>query len=72
MFGKKREKRKAMIYITDCTGCGRCIERCRHKAIEAIYLKDGKYARLKTENHCTGCGKCVKMCENDAIKIITI
>jgi NAD-dependent dihydropyrimidine dehydrogenase PreA subunit len=70
MFGKRKERGKAMIYIDDCSGCGSCIARCRHKAIEFIYLKDGRYAKMLHEDWCSGCGKCVNVCKNDAIKII--
>jgi ferredoxin len=72
MFGIKKERGKAMIYIADCTGCGSCEERCKHKAIELVYFKDGKYACMKNNNHCSGCGKCMKICKNDAIKIIKV
>jgi ferredoxin len=70
MFGRKRKKGKALIYISDCTGCGDCIRACRRKAIEFICLSGEKYARMVYPERCCGCGKCIKICENDAIRII--
>jgi ferredoxin len=70
IFNKRKEQGKAMIYIAECIGCGNCIERCRHKAIELVYFKEGRYARIKNDSLCTGCGSCMRACENDAIKII--
>jgi NAD-dependent dihydropyrimidine dehydrogenase PreA subunit len=69
LFNKKGERGNAIIYIAECTGCGNCVERCRHRAIELVYYKGGRYARMKNNSHCTGCGSCMGACENDAIKM---
>jgi NAD-dependent dihydropyrimidine dehydrogenase PreA subunit len=71
MFWKNKNNRgKAVIYINNCTGCGNCVSRCRHKAIGFYELADGRYAKLMYPERCTGCGKCMNVCENNAIEFI--
>lgn len=47
-----------------CEGCGRCVERCTHKALE---LKDGKASVIKEK--CILCGYCASVCKAFAIKV---
>jgi ferredoxin len=70
VFGRNRKKGKALIYISDCIGCGDCITGCHRKAIEFICSNGEKYARMIYPERCCGCGKCINICENDAIRII--
>ncbi|MDR1981905.1 MAG: 4Fe-4S dicluster domain-containing protein [Tannerellaceae bacterium] len=72
MFGKRKERGKATIQIADCTGCGNCIEKCRHGVIEFVYFKEGRYARIKDNSRCSGYGKCANVCEYEAIRMVKI
>jgi aryl-alcohol dehydrogenase-like predicted oxidoreductase len=47
-----------------CEGCGKCVERCRQKALEII---DGKAVVKKDK--CVLCGYCASACPQFAIKI---
>lgn len=49
-----------------CTGCGHCIDSCKHKAI-SINDKTGK-AEIN-QDRCKACGDCVKSCRHQAISI---
>jgi len=53
-----------LIYIRNkCTGCGRCIEVCPHKAIS----RGTNSSQVQTDRAlCTGCGECVEVCVNQA------
>jgi 2-oxoglutarate ferredoxin oxidoreductase subunit delta len=70
MFGKRKERGIAMINIGNCTNCGSCIMRCRHKVIEFILIEGGKQAKVVHTDWCSGCGKCANVCNNNAITII--
>lgn len=47
-----------------CEGCGKCVERCKQKA---LYLQDGKAHVHKDK--CVLCGYCSSVCKQFAIKI---
>ncbi|MGI6779010.1 MAG: aldo/keto reductase [Acetivibrionales bacterium] len=59
----KIKKRKLHIDFW-CEGCGKCVNRCTHKALE---IKDGK-ASVKN-GQCILCGYCGSVCPVFAIKI---
>jgi MinD superfamily P-loop ATPase len=55
---------EAIIDSTKCTGCGRCFDVCRFKAVVAennIFSVDPM--------RCEGCGYCARICPADAIKM---
>jgi ferredoxin len=47
----------------DCTGCGKCVDRCY---IQAIELRDG---RAVIGEYCRACGRCASACPKKAISI---
>ncbi len=52
------------IEVTDeCTGCGKCVERCYMNAISVV---DG---RARIEKECRACGRCAFTCPSKAIKL---
>jgi NAD-dependent dihydropyrimidine dehydrogenase PreA subunit len=57
--------KKTIIKIDkdSCIGCGACVSRCAHSALQLI---DGK-AVLANENHCDGLGNCIGECPVGAI-----
>jgi len=61
------------IQITDCTGCGRCVNACPVEAMTLISANDPnrpkrKVARLN-EELCLGCGVCVRACTKGSIHL---
>jgi predicted aldo/keto reductase-like oxidoreductase len=59
---KKQQRRLHIDYW--CEGCGRCVERCTHNALE---VADGK-VHVKQEK-CVLCGYCGSVCPQFALKI---
>ncbi len=54
------------LFIQDwCEGCGRCVQRCKNKAMRLI---DGK--AVVDETKCALCGYCAKTCPQFCIKVI--
>jgi heterodisulfide reductase subunit A len=49
-----------------CRGCGRCLEVCRHGAIEIAVAEDGVKRASVIPIQCTGCGVCVSVCPSGA------
>lgn len=59
------QKRERKLHIDSwCEGCGKCVERCKQKA---LYVKEGK-ARVE-EKHCVLCSYCAAACPLFAIKV---
>lgn len=69
---KKEDPGKAVIYINDCRGCGKCIQRCRREALGFTEINGERYARLQYPERCVGCGKCVYVCDYGAIDILNV
>lgn len=56
--------RKVMVHDY-CEGCGRCVARCRQKAIRIV---DGR-AQVDSEK-CVFCGYCARVCPQFCIKVV--
>lgn len=57
---------KRQLHIEDyCEGCGKCLEKCKHKA---LLIVEGR-VKVKREK-CVLCGYCGAACPNFALKII--
>jgi heterodisulfide reductase subunit A len=61
--------REAVVSSIDpalCRGCGRCVEVCRHGAIEIAPAEDQLKVARVIPVQCTGCGVCVSVCPSGA------
>jgi formate hydrogenlyase subunit 6/NADH:ubiquinone oxidoreductase subunit I len=62
------------VDVTDCTGCGKCVQACPVEALSLVSANDPgkpkkKAARLDT-NVCLGCGVCLRACEKENIQVL--
>jgi NAD-dependent dihydropyrimidine dehydrogenase PreA subunit len=48
-----------------CNGCGMCVAVCPH----AVYVMDGRLARLVRPSACMECGACQLNCVTNAIQV---
>jgi NAD-dependent dihydropyrimidine dehydrogenase PreA subunit len=70
-FRNKRAKSKIISVINEnCTGCQRCMKRCRHKALEMTNGDNGKYVVLKYPEKCTACRDCILVCKSNALELV--
>lgn len=68
---KKRAKAKVISIIEEnCTGCQRCIRKCRRKALEVLNYDNGRHVVLKYPERCTACRDCVIACKFNAMKLV--
>lgn len=61
-----RQAETAAIDSNLCRGCGRCLEACRHGAIDLVTADDGLRRAEVIPVQCTGCGVCVSVCPSGA------
>lgn len=67
----KRAKNKVAHVIEEsCTGCQRCLKKCRHKALETVDNEKGKYIIIKYPAKCTACGDCIAACKFNALELV--
>lgn len=72
MFGrKKKEVISLQIFAYECSGCGKCAEKCRRDVLKMVNNGSCKYAILINLDNCIGCGNCIKACKSHAIELIT-
>lgn len=70
-FRHKQAKSKVASVIRDnCTGCSRCIKKCRRKALEINTSNGKKYATINADL-CTACGDCIKSCNFNALELVS-
>ncbi len=69
MFGSTTREVYVHISTSKCTGCGKCIERCKHGVLKLRYIDEKAYAWHAYPGNCIGCGKCAKACKQNAIEI---
>ncbi|MDR1172607.1 MAG: 4Fe-4S dicluster domain-containing protein [Bacteroidales bacterium] len=69
---RKRKNRNKIICVVDsnCTGCRRCIKRCKHHVLEVVEDEAGKRATVKYPDKCSACGDCLGKCKFNALKLI--
>ena len=70
-FRNKRAKSKVVRVINDqCTGCQRCLKKCRHKALEIV--GNGKEQRIVVSHpeKCTACRDCILVCKFHALELV--
>ena len=67
---RKRAKNKIVRVIDDnCTGCRRCVKRCRHKVLDLVNDETGQHIALKYPERCTACRDCVIVCKFKALEL---
>ena len=64
-----RETVAASVDKDLCRGCSRCLEVCRHGAIEVVTAEDGLKRASVIPVQCTGCGVCVSICPSGALTL---
>ncbi|MDR0748385.1 MAG: 4Fe-4S binding protein [Tannerellaceae bacterium] len=70
-FRNKRAKRKVIRVIDDnCTGCRRCIKRCRHKVLEITGGEESHLVAVKYPEKCTACRDCILVCKFNALELV--
>jgi NAD-dependent dihydropyrimidine dehydrogenase PreA subunit len=64
-------RRGKTIHVIEgsCTGCGKCLKKCRRKVFEMVKDKRGAHIIVKNPGNCTACGDCVSSCKFNALKI---
>ena len=69
-FRNKRAKKKVIRVIdNNCTGCQRCLKKCRYKALEMGTREIGQHVVLNPDR-CTACGDCLTVCKFNALELI--
>ena len=58
------------IIAENCTGCRKCLKRCRHHVFEMVKDEQGTHVIVKNPNKCTACGDCVNSCKFNALGIV--
>ena len=71
-FRNKRAKSK-IVHVIDnnCTGCQRCLKKCRHKALEIISDETSRRVVLKHPEKCTACRDCIITCKFNALELVS-
>jgi NAD-dependent dihydropyrimidine dehydrogenase PreA subunit len=72
IFRHKRGRNKVIRVVeSNCTGCRRCLRRCRHRVLDTINDAKGAHVFVKNPNYCTACGDCVSVCKFNALELVT-
>jgi len=66
---KKREVLYIQILAGICTGCERCVNRCRRNVLVMGQMEKRPVAAIFNREACVGCGKCLSVCRADAIEL---
>ena len=70
-FRNKRAKNKVVRIIDEnCTGCQRCLKRCRYKALEIVNNGKERHIVLKHPEKCTACRDCILICKFNALELV--
>ena len=71
-FRNKRAKNKIVHVIEGkCTGCRRCLKKCRNKALEVVSGDAGLRVALGYPEKCAACRDCILVCRFDALELVT-
>ncbi|MDE5707990.1 MAG: 4Fe-4S binding protein [Alistipes sp.] len=63
-------KNTEIVLRTDrCTGCGHCVEACRHGVLRLADNGQGRFVQVADADRCAGCRHCERSCRNMAIVI---
>ncbi|MDR1182991.1 MAG: 4Fe-4S binding protein [Bacteroidales bacterium] len=70
-FRNKRAKSKIISVINEnCTGCQRCMKKCRYKALEMTDNGNSKCVVLRYPEKCTACRDCIQVCKFNALELV--
>jgi ferredoxin len=58
------------VVESHCTGCGRCLKRCKHQVLEMVNDEKGKRVTVKYPGRCSGCGDCLGTCKFRALGLV--
>lgn len=72
MFERRVREVTVTISNDKCTGCGKCVDKCRHGVMHLRARDDKRWAWLAFPEKCTGCGRCEKACPSYAIMLIDV
>lgn len=69
-FYRHRQGKNKIIYVVEgnCTGCQRCLKRCRRGVLDKVSDEKGAPVFVKNPNHCTACGDCLSVCKFKALE----
>ena len=67
---KRAKKKVVRIIDNNCTGCRRCIKKCRHKALDTVNDETEQHIAVKYPEKCTACGDCVAACKFNALELV--
>ena len=71
IYRSKRAKNKVVSVIDEnCTGCSRCIKKCRHKVLNIKEDEVGKLVVVEYPRKCTACGDCIIVCKFNALELV--
>lgn len=69
-FRNKQAKNKvARVIDNNCTGCQRCLRKCRHKALEITSNGRESHVVLNPDK-CTACKDCILVCKFNALELV--
>lgn len=60
------------VVESNCTGCQRCIKRCRHRVLEAVKEEQGVRIVVKNPDKCSACGNCTGVCKFKALELVPV
>ena len=65
----KRAKNKVVRVIDDnCTGCQRCVKKCRRKALDVVKDESSTHIVINPDK-CTACRDCILVCKFSALEL---
>lgn len=67
---KHREVLSLHIFQKKCTGCEKCVDTCRYRALGMVYKENKSYATVEYPDRCMGCRRCEWVCPADAVEIV--
>ncbi|MDR1973083.1 MAG: 4Fe-4S binding protein [Bacteroidales bacterium] len=70
IYRKIRGRNKIISVIDDnCTGCKRCIKKCRHCVLDTVSDEKGAHVFVARPDKCTACGDCLIACKFKALEL---
>jgi Na+-translocating ferredoxin:NAD+ oxidoreductase RNF subunit RnfB len=66
------KNKNKIVYVVEgnCTGCQRCLKKCRHRVLDKVSDEKGVHVFVKNPQQCTACGDCLSACKFKALEIV--